>query len=241
MRIWDKSSDPKTEEVWVELYSGRYAVSSFGRCKTKTRGTNWVDMQPITMPSGYLTVGIYAVKGKPPTTYLVHRLVAQTFYGPAPEGKCDVRHLDGNKANNVLSNLAWGTRSENMQDVVKHRINANTTRAQIENKNCWYQGHTTDEHLVKVGCELYAEGVLTIAHLSRLWLCSLDVASNIVHKETRVHVNRPDAVKQKRRSPLRKKEIRNLILQGKTLTEINQILQESLTAQDMYYYKSKQI
>ncbi len=238
MKLWDKCSDPKTEEVWVELFGGRYAVSSSGRIKTKTRSVDWVDMKPIKMASGYLSVGIYPAKGERPTTHLVHRLVAETFYGPPAEGKTDVRHLDGDKTNNDLTNLAWGSRSENMLDVVKHRGQAKSTPAHSTGEK-WYRGQTTNEHVVKVGSELHAEGVLTIKHLARLWDCSYDVASNIVHKKTRLYVDRPEGLKQKRRSPERKKEIRQLVEQGKTLREINESLQETLTAQDLYYYKSK--
>lgn len=49
----------------------------------------------------------------------VHRLVMYTFVGPCPEGQ-EVRHLDGDPSNNNLSNLAYGTRKQNMQDAVRH-------------------------------------------------------------------------------------------------------------------------
>jgi hypothetical protein len=46
--------------------------------------------------------------------YYVHRLVAQTYL-PNPENKLEVNHIDGNKKNNMLCNLDWMTRSENMK------------------------------------------------------------------------------------------------------------------------------
>ncbi len=48
-----------------------------------------------------------------------HALVLSAFKGPRPEGKV-CRHLDGNPANNVPSNLEWGTRQENEADKVRH-------------------------------------------------------------------------------------------------------------------------
>lgn len=49
----------------------------------------------------------------------IHRIVAATFLGPRPPGM-EVRHLDGNKRNNAPANLAYGTRSENIQDRARH-------------------------------------------------------------------------------------------------------------------------
>ncbi len=49
----------------------------------------------------------------------VHRLVAWTFLGPRPEG-LQIRHLDGNKMNASLSNLAYGTIEQNARDKVLH-------------------------------------------------------------------------------------------------------------------------
>ena len=49
----------------------------------------------------------------------IHRIVALTYHGPCPAGM-QVRHLDGNRANNVPSNLAYGTGKENCADRVLH-------------------------------------------------------------------------------------------------------------------------
>lgn len=46
---------------------------------------------------------------------LLHRIVLEAFVGVRPPGyQC--RHLDGNPANNALSNLCWGTHKENCED-----------------------------------------------------------------------------------------------------------------------------
>lgn len=49
----------------------------------------------------------------------IHHLVLEAFVGPCPEGM-QCRHLDGNKENNHLSNLAWGTPIENAADKLRH-------------------------------------------------------------------------------------------------------------------------
>lgn len=50
----------------------------------------------------------------------VHRLVAQTFLGPRPSSAHEVRHLDGDRTNNAVENLAWGTRQQNAADRERH-------------------------------------------------------------------------------------------------------------------------
>lgn len=51
-------------------------------------------------------------------TVKVHRLVLLAWVGP-PEAGQIVRHLDGNKHNNTVGNLAWGTPAENGADAIR--------------------------------------------------------------------------------------------------------------------------
>lgn len=50
----------------------------------------------------------------------VHCLVLFAFTGPRPFEKAQARHLDDDNTNNRLSNLCWGTQSENMQDLKRN-------------------------------------------------------------------------------------------------------------------------
>ena len=47
----------------------------------------------------------------------VHQLVAAAFLGPCPPGM-EVRHANGQKDDNRLENLSYGTHQENMQDAI---------------------------------------------------------------------------------------------------------------------------
>ena len=69
--------------------------------------------------SGYLRFGIRLKSGEKYTVF-VHRLQAFQKYGYnlLDEG-IQVRHLNGNKKDNSYSNIAIGTRSDNMMDVPK--------------------------------------------------------------------------------------------------------------------------
>lgn len=109
-------------EIWKPAlgWEDRYEVSNEGRVRSlchrgKTRKKPWI-LKLNNTPRGYLNAhlmrdGACSVVG-------VHVLVAEAFIGPRPEPRerHDCRHLDGNPANNLLSNLAWGTKNENMRD-----------------------------------------------------------------------------------------------------------------------------
>lgn len=70
--------------------------------------------------------------------YPVHRLVAETFLGPLPDG-WHTCHVDGDNQNNAVANLRYQTPTENNLDVVRHgrHVNANKTHCP--------QGHPYDE------------------------------------------------------------------------------------------------
>jgi hypothetical protein len=63
--------------------------------------------------------------------HAIHQLVMQAFVGPASDGH-EVRHLDGSRTNNHLSNLAYGTRSENQQDSVRHGTHRNLRKTECD-------------------------------------------------------------------------------------------------------------
>ena len=66
---------------------------------------------------GYELVSL--IRDKKQYSFHVHVLVLSTFVGLKPKGM-QCRHLDGNKMNNKLSNLRWGTAKENQNDRKKH-------------------------------------------------------------------------------------------------------------------------
>jgi hypothetical protein len=100
-----------------------YEVSSEGRVRGIARrlsdGKSW-PAKVLTLnqtDTGYLRVMLYRA-GKW-AIRKVHRLVLEAFVGPRPEGM-ECRHLDGDRTRNQLSNLCWGTRSDNRKDQERH-------------------------------------------------------------------------------------------------------------------------
>jgi hypothetical protein len=88
----------------------RYVVSDAGEVFRGTR-----KLKP-RLRRGYSVVDLYNEGAK--RTCYVHILVMAAFGPPQPEGKGQVRHLDGNRTNAAITNLAWGDQSDNEADKI---------------------------------------------------------------------------------------------------------------------------
>jgi hypothetical protein len=120
-------------ELWTSIpgYEGFYEVSSYGNVRSLTRFVPYGRHKGMTytgkdlklfISGSYLSVKL-ARAGFTKTIY-VHELVLLAFDGPRPEldGNCQIRHLDGKRLNNVLSNLKYGTAKENGADRKLHAL-----------------------------------------------------------------------------------------------------------------------
>ena len=97
-----------------------YEVSTLGRVRSLRFGK--IRMLALTPFAGnYKRVTL--TQGGQTVRPLVHTLVANTFL-PQIDGKPDVNHRDGNKANNALSNLERLSRSENIAHSVSSGLHA---------------------------------------------------------------------------------------------------------------------
>lgn len=56
-----------------------------------------------------------------------HQVIALTFLGPPPPGT-EVCHGNGDKTDNRLENLRYGTASENSHDAVRHGVHPSASR-----------------------------------------------------------------------------------------------------------------
>ena len=109
----------KGTEMKLYPHNKAYLISDSGSVwSTKTNKF----LKPF-LGSGYLRVDL--TKNGKSNFKLVHQLVLETYVRDCPEGM-QCRHLDGNKFNNHISNLCWGTCSENTKDRWIHsRTNGN--------------------------------------------------------------------------------------------------------------------
>ena len=129
------------QEIWKDIigYENLYQVSNLGNVKSLCFGARNKRKSNITRllktnsnNFGYLKVELYK-DGKSKIKY-VHRLVAEAFI-PNPDQKPQVNHIDGNKANNTLSNLEWVTSSENLSHACKTGLRISPMHGKFGNLN----------------------------------------------------------------------------------------------------------
>lgn len=119
-------------EKWKDIpgYEGKYQASTEGRIRSVDRlvrgkchytGKEFYRCMKgrILRPgrfckSGHVSVALgHDAIGSP-----VHKLIMITFIGPIPDGM-EVLHINGNPTDNRLSNLRYGSRTENILDVYR--------------------------------------------------------------------------------------------------------------------------
>lgn len=118
------------KEIWKDIpgYEGKYQASNLGNIRSVDRPLVCAGQKHAeytrTMKGrilraarfckgGHLSVVLGHGKNGSP----VHQLVALTFLGPCPEGM-EVLHGNGNPTDNRINNLRYGTRTENILDVL---------------------------------------------------------------------------------------------------------------------------
>lgn len=119
------------EEEWRPVPGAPgYEVSNFGRVVSYRWGYRR-ERRPWLNKGGYLTIDLRTREGVR-LTRTIHRLVAELFIGPRPPG-LETRHLDGDKSNNFVANLSYGSRSRNILDQVAHGVHNQATKTRCRN------------------------------------------------------------------------------------------------------------
>lgn len=119
-----------------------YDVSTLGRVRSRVRFRGSTEPRILraapNIKTGYAQVEL---KGARRGKVTVHSLVLLAFIGPRPDGM-QVRHIDGDQSNNSLSNLAYGTVSENQYDQVRHGTHAMASRTHCKSGHAFTPENT---------------------------------------------------------------------------------------------------
>ena len=166
-------------EIWKDIpgFETYYEVSNIGNIRSlryhgTTRKKPRVIVGAINL-GGYRKALLYNADQKR-FTKNVHVAVLESFSGPRPSPKHHAAHLNGNRTDNRIENLAWVTAKENM----RHRDEHNTTL------------HGVDHHSVKLNPEkviqirnLHSQG-LSMAELGRMFGVNETSIGKIIKRKT---------------------------------------------------------
>lgn len=111
VRNRNNTNHSDTSEHWKQWKDSPYEVSSKGQIRRKGSGET---RKPRDDDRKHQRVNLTwdGKREEPP----IHQMVMELFGPPKPQGKnIVVLHKDNDGTNNAISNLRWGTRSENVQ------------------------------------------------------------------------------------------------------------------------------
>lgn len=101
-------------DLWKPVLDGFYEVSALGDVRRGRKGKSTTADQLLKQQwkEGYKSVSL-SVNGFV-RRYYAHRLVAEAYLGPCPLGMV-VNHKDGNRSNNISTNLEYVWPQQNSQ------------------------------------------------------------------------------------------------------------------------------
>ena len=183
------------KEIWKEIkgFDGRYSVSNYGR--VRQNNYEYISLQnkkiigkekiiePTIWQSRYLRIDLQINRKETKTrlnTY-IHKLVAEYFLGPRPEGY-EIDHIDGNYLNNKVDNLRYCTHLENMNNPIskeKHKYCSPSpeTRKKISEK---LKGRKDSEETRRKKSESHKNK--PNLYKGRIWINN-GILNKVIHKE----------------------------------------------------------
>lgn len=124
------------EEVFKDVvgFEDYFQISNLGRLFSK-RSNKILKLH--TNKSGYVSLAT-KIGGRQGINHCfkLHRVVAEAFLHN-PDNKPEVNHKDGIKSNNIVTNLEWSTKSENIQhcnNLGLKRVGINSPYAKLNSK-----------------------------------------------------------------------------------------------------------
>jgi hypothetical protein len=177
------------KEIWKDVvgYEDFYMVSSNGKMISKERiikrknGADFLQKESFMNGSeyhGYIKITVR--KNNIKKDKFIHCLIAESFLGTKPIGM-EVCHFDGNRKNNNINNLRYGTRSDNVKDAIKH----GTHYTPFSKKGSERSYAKINEQIAKYIKESKDSGSV----LAQKFNVSRALISNVRNKKSWVHVD----------------------------------------------------
>jgi hypothetical protein len=176
---------------WERLYAAATDGKIWSHPKTVTVGINggsyqrpgqWLTQTPPTKRTKHLRV--YLARNGKKTPFLVHRLIALTFI-PNPESLPIINHIDGNPANNNVSNLEWCSYRHN----AVHAYNSGLTL--LPNQRGENNSNSTLTEATVIEMRNAFDGGLSSAAVARQFGIQPKTAYDAIHGRRWGHVKRP--------------------------------------------------
>lgn len=162
-----------TSMAYIRGYAKIYQLSGDGNVFNKCTGRR---LKIVKHHSGYSMVCLS--KDGVQKTHFIHRLVLETFVGRCPKGM-EACHNDGNRQNNTIGNLRWGTRTDNQAD----RINHGTSNRGERNGNA-----TMTECLVHLIRQLSKFGSMTGVAIAKALRLNVHVVHSVISRRRWAHI-----------------------------------------------------
>jgi DNA-binding transcriptional regulator YiaG len=178
------------DEIWksIKEYDGIYEVSNYGRIKRKAKRSfckEWArthkpcdTLLSPTIIASYCKV--FLSKKNSRKYVAVHRLVAESFIAN-PNNHPVVNHKDGDKLNNVSTNLEWITQSDNAKHSNQTGLTTILRGSQIGNSKL-------SEQDIKDIREIWSKGRVSQYKLAELFGMSQCHISDIVNHKRWAHI-----------------------------------------------------
>jgi hypothetical protein len=116
-------------EEWkvIKDFNDQYYISNLGRIKSVKFGKEKI--LKLDCASNYAKINLFKNNNK--KRFTIHRLVAIYFVKNLLNKSC-VNHIDGNKFNNIYTNLEWCTLKENSIHAWENGLNENLRKSKCK-------------------------------------------------------------------------------------------------------------